>query len=184
MKITLRKIKLKNEESVTLRGVTPSDAQSMLNHLQATHSESYKNLNQTAEFWHDFSVEKEKEILSDFSSSKSKFLIVATIAEKIIGGLGVVASQGPFHNKNGRIGMSIQSDFSNLGLGTHMMEFAKDTARSYGFHRLELTVRSYNTPGISLYEKTGFEKVGTLKQVAFIDRMFVDEHYYQLLLNS
>ncbi len=51
-----------------------------------------------------------------------------------------------------------------------------------GFHRVELTVRTFNDSGIALYEKAGFKRVGLLKDVAFIDNAYVDEYLYQLIL--
>jgi RimJ/RimL family protein N-acetyltransferase len=46
---------------------------------------------------------------------------------------------------------------------------------------LILTVRVYNEAGIHLYERTGFERVGLLKEVAFIDNQFCDEYFYQII---
>ncbi|MBC7465350.1 MAG: GNAT family N-acetyltransferase, partial [Bdellovibrio sp.] len=56
------------------------------------------------------------------------------------------------------------------------------SARAIGLHRLELTVRAFNQSGIKLYETCGFELVGRLKDMAFIDGEFHDELYYQLIL--
>lgn len=51
-----------------------------------------------------------------------------------------------------------------------------------GIRRLELTVRTFNAPGISLYEKLGFRRVGILNSAALIDGKFVDEYMYERLL--
>lgn len=182
MKIEPKKVTLKDGKIVILRSVKSDDSEDMLKHLTITHTESYKNMNQTADFWKSLSVEKEADILSDFESSDSKFMIVSTHEDKIIGGLGFVGSPGQFHRKNGSLGMSVQNEFSGLGLGTHMLEFSIDTAKNYGFHRMELSVRSYNEAGIALYEKTGFKRIGILKEIAFIDGEYVDEYSYQLIL--
>jgi len=182
MKLLPKEIALKNGAPIKLRFAEPSDAQSMLDHLFKTHTESYRNMNQTANAWKLISIEKETEILSDFRSSDSKFMIVALDNSNIIGGLGVVGSLSHFHCKNATLGMSIQKKYSNLGLGTQMMKLAIDTARKVGFHRLELKVRTFNEAGIALYEKCGFEKIGTLKEAALIDGIYFDEYSYQMLL--
>ena len=78
--------------------------------------------------------------------------------------------------------MSIQKAYGGMGLGTEMMKYTLSLAREAGFHRVELTVRSYNEPGIALYEGAGFQKVGLLKDAAFIDNEYVDEYLYQLIL--
>ena len=49
-------------------------------------------------------------------------------------------------------------------------------------HRIQLSVRTINDAGIRLYEKVGFERIGTLKEVAFIEGQFYDEFSYQLIL--
>jgi RimJ/RimL family protein N-acetyltransferase len=63
-----------------------------------------------------------------------------------------------------------------------MLNFAIDSAKTMGIHQLELTVRAFNQPGIKLHESCGFELVGRLKDRAFIDGEFHEEHYYQLIL--
>lgn len=78
--------------------------------------------------------------------------------------------------------MSIQKAYGGIGLGMEMMKYTLSLARQAGFHRIELTVRTYNEPGIALYEKAGFQKVGLLKDAAFIDNEFADEYLYQLIL--
>lgn len=176
------KVEIKDGRQIMLRSVSENDAEDMLEHLITSHSESYRNMNQKAEFWKSLPLEQEKEILTDFSSSDSKFMIAATCEGKIIGGLGFVGAQGQFHRRNGSLGMSIQNKFSNLGLGTHMMRYAIEIAKNYGFHRMELSVRTYNEAGIALYERVGFQRIGLLKEVAFIDGDYVDEYSYQLIL--
>lgn len=175
-------VKLKDGKEILLRSVSENDAENMLTHLCTSHNESYRNMNQKAEFWKSFPIAKEKEILADFESSETKFMIAATDESKIIGGLGFVGAQGQFHIKNGSLGMSIQNRFSNLGLGTHMMRLAIETAMNLGFHRMELSVRTYNEAGIALYERVGFQRSGLLKEIAFIDGEYVDEYSYQLIL--
>ena len=154
----------------------------MLDHLVIAHGESCQNLNHSAEFWRSFSVQKEEEILADFSSSQSKFLLVAIHENRIIGGLGFVGSEGPVHGKNGSLGVSIQNEFAGLGLGTHLIQLCIENAKKLGFHRIELSVRTFNKAGIALYEKMGFQKIGTLREIAFIDGKYVDEFSCQLVL--
>lgn len=182
MKIKPIQVQLKNGKTVFLRSAVAGDAEAMLTHLVTTHTEAYRNMNRTADFWKDMSTEKEAKILAEFESSENKFMIVATSEERIIGGLGFVGASGQFQQKNGGLGMSIQKEISNSGLGTQMMNLAISTAKKMGFHRMELSVRTYNESGIALYEKVGFQRVGTLKEIAFIDNEYVDEFSYQLIL--
>lgn len=56
----------------------------------------------------------------------------------------------------GKFGVNI--DYGRKGIGTMMLERAKETARSLGADRLRLFVIDYNTPAIALYEKSGFRR--------------------------
>lgn len=182
MKINQTEFELKNGKTVLVRSVTSSDARKMLDHLFISHSESYKNLNQGPDKWKNFPVEKEEEILGDFENSPTKFMLVAIADGKIIAGLGFVGAYGEFQSKSGTIGMSIQNQYSGQGLGRAMLRLAISTARENGFHRMDLSVRTYNAPAIGLYEKMGFDRIGLLKEIAFIDGEYVDEFAYQKIL--
>lgn len=66
MKFNSKFVKLKNGKNIELRSVTPQDSENMLEHLKITHTESYKNMNQSAEFWKNMSIADEQKILTDF----------------------------------------------------------------------------------------------------------------------
>lgn len=110
-------------------------------------------------------------------------MMAAYRGEVIIGGLGIFASNDGAGRFYGLLGMSVQKAFHGQGLGQKMMSYAIEQCRLAGLHRLELSVRTFNQPGIALYEKTGFRRIGTLHEVAFIDGKFVDEYLYELLLS-
>jgi RimJ/RimL family protein N-acetyltransferase len=182
MKVAEKKVSLKDGREVVLKSITSSDAELMLQHLIATHLESYRNMNQTAQYWKSVPIEEEKKILADFEKSKSKAMIAAWFENKIIGGASIVGQGSEFVKHNASLGMSIQKAFAGQGLGSEMMKYLLAVAKEAGFHRIDLTVRTYNVEGIALYEKTGFQKVGLLKDVAFVDGKYVDEFLYQRIL--
>ncbi|MGZ3788978.1 MAG: GNAT family N-acetyltransferase [Bacteriovorax sp.] len=183
MIISPMSITLKNNQTVTLRSPNPDEAQQLLSHLKRTFHESYKNLNMCKHHWDNFPVEEEQKILESFAHSSDKFMISAFVGNEIIGNLGLFGMGAEFVKYNARIGMGIEKQFHNLGLGSAMLNCAFSEAKKAGFHRLELTVRTYNHPGIALYEKVGFTRVGLLREIAFIDGKFYDEYIYELLLN-
>lgn len=183
MKIDAKNVTLKNGVTVILRSAKPSDAEALLGHLIITHTESYKNLNQSVAHWESVSVQTEEKILEDFESSAAKFMLIALHGEKIVGGLGLFGFGAEFVRKTASLGMSVQQAYANTGLGTALLEYALSCAHQAGFHRLELTVRTYNHAGIALYEKVGFERIGRLKDAAFIDGSFADEFSYQKILS-
>ncbi len=182
MVVEEKKVILKNGKEILIRSPLSSEAENMLIHLRQSHSESYKNLNQSADYWINFKSSEEEKILEDFRQSKSKFMIAAIDNGKIIGGLGVVGNMAGFSRHSAGLGMSIQKAYCGLGIGTELMKHAIYSAKALGFTRMELTVRTYNEAGIKLYEKVGFQRIGTLKNMALIDGEFADEFSYQLIM--
>ena len=184
MLIEPREIQLKGGEKITLRSPRATDAENLLAHLKASFRESHRNMNTPPDYWENFPVEKEREILSAFETSPSKFMISAFDREgAIVANLGCFGNEtSPYLKHNARIGMDAVVAYQNRGLGTALLKTAIQEAKKSGLHRLELTVRTFNTAGITLYEKTGFKRTGHLKHVAFIEGEYLDEYSYELLL--
>lgn len=184
MLIQAKEVKLKNGETLILKSPTPDDAQKLLNHLKNVFNQSYQNMNHPKNNWDNFPVEEEAKILTDFASSSSKFMISAFHGEKIVGNLGCFGMGGEFLKFNARIGMGLEKEFHNVGLGTKILNYAIENAKQNKIHRLELTVRTFNEAGIALYEKVGFRRVGILEETAFIDGKFCDEYMYEMLIGN
>lgn len=182
MKIDPKTIKLKNGQTVTLRSPKPQDAKALLRNIKAVSHESYRNLNHPAQGWDNFPVSKEKKILAEFELSRSKFMLSAFFQDKIVGNLAVFGSTGDFFKHNARLAMGIEKSFCGAGLGSALIKLALAQCKRAKLHRVELTVRSHNKAGISLYKKMGFKKVGLLKDAAYIDGKYCDEYMYQILL--
>jgi RimJ/RimL family protein N-acetyltransferase len=182
MLINKKIISLKDGRAINLKSPEPKDAAQLLAHLQVVFRESYRNMNHPAGHFDNFPAEKEAEILQNFADSQNQFMISAFEQDRIIGNLGCFGKVGEFLKHSAHIGMGINQQFCGAGLGKAMLNYAIDSAKTMGIHRLELTVRAFNQPGIKLYEKCGFELVGRLKDMAFIDGEFHDELYYQLIL--
>lgn len=175
---------LKNGKELTLRSPKPEEAGALLSHLKNVFHQSYRNMNHSKNNWDNFPVEDEAKILTDFQSSNNKFMISVFDGERIVGNLGLFGTGGEFLKFNARIGMGLEQDYQNIGLGTALLTYAFENASEIGIKRIELTVRTFNTSGISLYEKVGFRRIGTLKEIAFIDGEFCDEYMYEKLLKD
>ena len=177
-------VELKNGQTVTLKSPDPSDAEKLLQHLKIVFGESYMNMNHPPNYWDTFPIADEEKILNDFALSGSKFMLSAFYENIIVGNLGFFGSAGEFLKHNARLGMGIEKKFCGIGLGSALLQHAFDQAKRLKFHRVELTVRTFNEAGIRLYEKVGFERVGHLKDAAFIDGRYCDEYMYQILLEQ
>lgn len=184
MIIEPKEVKLKNGKTLILNSPQPEQAQVLINHLKNLFNHSYRNMNLNKNFWDNFSVEEEVKILTDFSTSPSKFMISAFDGDRIVGNLGCFGVSGEFHKHNSRIGMGVEKEFHNLGLGRALLNYTIEISKKNKTHRLELNVRTFNEPGISLYEKVGFNRVGILKETAFIDGEFCDEYLYEMIIGS
>lgn len=182
MLIDLKQVNLKDGRIVDLRSPVPEESAILLNHLKNVFRESYKNMNHPAGYFDNFSVEKEAGILEGFKNSENQFMISAFHNDRIVGNLGCFGNVGEFFKHSARIGMGIEKEFCGAGLGSQMLGYAIESARKSGLRRLELTVRAFNHAGIKLYEKAGFELVGRLKDMAYIDGEYHDEYYYQMIL--
>ena len=183
MIVVSNKVVLKDGRTLIMKSPQPEDASLLLQHLSAVFHESYRNMNQPPDHFDNFPVEKEALILRDFADSKEKFMISAWFNDRIVGNLGCFGASSEFLKHSARIGMGIEQAFCGNGLGSAMLDYAIEVARSSKLRRLELTVRTFNHAGIRLYEKSGFERVGLLKGVAFIDGEYHDEYFYQRQLS-
>jgi GNAT superfamily N-acetyltransferase len=67
--------------------------------------------------------------------------------------------------KNNCDSFPIEKEFHNLGLGRSLLDYAVDVAKQNKIHRLELTFRTFNEAGISLYEIVGLRRIGILKKL-------------------
>ena len=74
-------------------------------------------------------------------------------------------------------GVAVHPRWAGKGYGFLMMKSIIDYAREIGFLRIELSVAIQNLKAMSLYEKVGFEKEGTLKKYTYLKEknIFIDE---------
>ena len=74
-------------------------------------------------------------------------------------------------------GVAVHPRWAGKGFGFLMMKSIIDYAREIGFLRIELSVAIQNLKAMSLYEKVGFEKEGTLKKYTYLKEknIFIDE---------
>jgi putative acetyltransferase len=77
------------------------------------------------------------------------------------------------------LGMSVDRDYRNQGIGTRLMKAAIDWARHKRIVRLELEVYAENLAAIHLYEKFGFEVEGRKRKYAY-----QRDKYYDSLIMS
>lgn len=127
-----------------------------------------------------------KSMVEDTKKSPDKFMFaVRDIQSKKL--IGVTGYENIlWNNGTATIYIGIGSA-SNRGHG--LGYDALNLTIQFGFqelnlHKIQLTVLSYNTPAINLYEKTGFKKEGTYREFIHRDNKRFDMYLYGLLKNE
>ena len=182
MKINERIVTLKDKRKLILKSPEVKDAENLLLHIRRVFKESYRNMTHPADYFDKLTIEEEEKILARFIESDSKFMISSFLDNKIVGNIGITSFGTEFAKYSARLGMGVEANIQGNGVGNALVKYALAEAKSHHFHRIELSVRTFNYPAIALYEKHQFEKVGTLKEHAFIDGKFFDEFLYQKIL--
>ncbi len=129
------------------------------------------------------SIDSIKKMLEDHHTDKNIFLFAIRLldSENLIGMIdidGILWAHG-----TGWLGISI-GDKANQGKGYGMeaIRLTLDFAFSeLNLHRIQLTVFSYNTAAIKLYEKLGFTREGTFREFLHRDGKRYDMILYGIL---
>ena len=74
-------------------------------------------------------------------------------------------------------GVAIHPDYFGAGLGTQMLLEIIQLAKEWGLRRIELSVAHINEKAIRLYEKTGFQQEGVLRDYCWLksENRYMDE---------
>ncbi len=128
------------------------------------------------------SIESEISYLESLQNDKSNVFLLAKIDSKIIGVANYSSYPKERLSHRGEIGLSVLREYWNKGIGSMLLKeilvFAKKSAKA---DIVSLAVRSDNLPAIHLYQKFGFEKVGTFKGYLKINNEYVDSDIMQLV---
>ncbi|MFR3499745.1 MAG: GNAT family N-acetyltransferase, partial [Paraclostridium bifermentans] len=87
------------------------------------------------------------------------------IENEIVGIASITSVQKERMKHNGTLGISLRKKYWGIGLGSEIMVYLIDWAKSNKItKKINLLVREDNIRGVKLYEKFGFEKEGLLKK--------------------
>jgi len=172
---------LKNGCELTIRKAVKEDAKNLLDYLNIVGGESDNLLFGAGGF--GITVEQEERFIESMQTSQTSALFVGLINDKIVsvGNISAHARERISHNCD--IAVSVRKAFWGAGIGTCLMneliDFAKQTNKLEIVH---LGVRSDNTRAIALYERLGFQKIGSYPGFFKIDGKFYDEVLMNLYL--
>jgi ribosomal protein S18 acetylase RimI-like enzyme len=107
-------------------------------------------------------------VLSNIKEGWPQFVVVAN--EDIVGWCDVLPNPRRTVSAHcATLGMGLLPNHRGLGIGRKLMQRAMDAALTFGFKRIELTVRETNTNAIALYRNFGFETEGLHRKAVCIE---------------
>lgn len=143
---------------IVIGRASATDAKAVLNYLKQIGGET-DNLTFGAEGL-PFTAEEEADHIRQMEHSRDDVLFVAKEGDRIVGDASLSRLPRRMQHR-GDLGISVIREYWNQGVGSRLLEAVLQFAEENGFEIVELQVRSDNAPAIHLYEKFGFQKMGT-----------------------
>ncbi len=109
-------------------------------------------------------------VLDNIQRGRPEFVVVS--AGEVVGWCDVLPKERPTYAHSGVLGMALLPPFRGQGIGADLIQRSLDAARTFGLHRVELTVRENNTSAVKLYKKVGFEVEGLLRDAVQVDGVY------------
>jgi len=107
-------------------------------------------------------------------AKKRRVSVAAFDGDRIVGHCDISGRPSSDERHTGMLGIIVSDGYRGVGLGEVMMRTALKEASKLGIWMIELEVFSNNAPARHLYEKLGFEVVGTIPKKVKRDGRFTD----------
>lgn len=120
----------------------------------------------------DFTVESEIEFIENI-----ELFLVCEIDGKIVGSSTLIRGKYKKIAHTALFGITILNQYTNLGIGTQMLDAVIKHAKGHGIEKIELEVFEDNLPALKLYRRCGFVVVG--KKENYIK---TNDYYHNLLI--
>lgn len=177
----MKEININNERAI-IRRATKSDAESLIKYLNIIGGESDFLTFTAGEI--GITIEQEKEFIENTLKKDNALFIVAEINGKIVGNLNFSGGPRPRISHVGEFGVSVLKEYWGNGIGEELIKYLIEWSKKSGIiKKINLRVRTDNTPGISLYKKLGFLEEGILKRDFLINNEFYDSLLMGLLID-
>ena len=167
---------------VTVREAQPADAEQLIAYVQRLVDEPGINI-VVAPGEFTLTVEEERKVLAECAAADNSVFLVAEAGEKIVGTLNCKGGSRRAIRHAAVLGMSVDREWRNQGVGQLLMARAIEWARGTGIvSRIELAVFARNEMAIHLYRKFGFEVEGRRRKAVCRDGEHLDDYIMSLLL--
>lgn len=130
-----------------------------------------------------FTVEEEAAHIAGIEHSEDEIMLVAKMDGKVVGDASL--SRLPRRMKHrGELGISVLKKYWNKGIGSQLMKMLLNWAKEKGFEVIDLEVRSDNLAAIHLYEKYGFQKIGSHPAFFKMENEYISFDYMILKIDK
>ncbi len=150
-----------------IREAKPSDARGIINCMQSVMDERVFLVGEYY-MW----TEKGEQ---DRIRNPDDLTVVCQNGDSIV---GVLTLQRGYYRKNrhtAQLGIAVSAGHRHMGIGTKLISYATDWARSRGIRKINLEVFSTNQNAIAAYRKLGFKVEGVRKNQFIIEGAYVDD---------
>lgn len=174
-------LKTRSEINCIIQKASREDAAEILEYLKKIGGET-DNLTFGAE---GVAVTSEEEAvyISRIKESEDEIMLVAKIDGKIVGDASL--SRLPRRmNHRGELGIAVIKQYWNKGIGSQLLKRILSWAKEKKFEVIELQVRSDNLVAIHLYEKYGFQRIGSHPAFFKINNEYVSFDYMILKMDE
>jgi phosphinothricin acetyltransferase len=112
-------------------------------------------------------------------------VIVAESAGRVVGWASLSPwSERKAYSATGEVTYYVLADFRGHGIGRRLQDALIAEAKRQGFHTLVARITAGNDASVRLCETSGFEHIGTMKEVGHKFGQRLDVHIFQLMIGS
>jgi RimJ/RimL family protein N-acetyltransferase len=158
-----------------VREAVPSDASKLAELIQHVEKTSDYMLWEPGE--REIQPENQQKMIERFQMEDNSTILVAEQDDMLVGYLFAIGNNAIRKKHAAYLVIGIHDAYRGKGVGSLLFGELDKWANKNHIHRLELTVVTRNTAGLSLYQKFGLEIEGTKKDSLWINGEFVDEYY-------
>lgn len=165
-----------NGRKLVLRNAVEDEAEMLLKYLKQVYAETPFLIQEPDEI--TFTIDDEKKYIKENNDSDSDLLLIGMLDGKHVGNCSLMGNHARRLKHRTSLGIVLYLEFTGLGIGKIMIEEVCKIAKENGIEQVELEVAANNRNAISLYEKLGFENVGTLpNNMKYSDGTYTDVHF-------
>lgn len=168
-----RSYPLKSGATVLIRPVQKTDAQAILDYVEAIAGETDYITFGPGEFGN--ALAQEEAFIEKTGQSDNCLMLAALVEGRVVGLLTFEGGKRPRLRHQGSMGITVRRDYWGLGIGGRLMATLIAWARAGGvIRKINLQTREDNPRAIALYQRMGFVVAGKTTRATCINGQFYD----------